>query len=86
MAKYKIEFKKSAVKELNYIPKAELEKIISQIQNLTDNPRPAKCKKLSKDEKYRIRIGNYRVFYLIEDNILIIFIVKIGHRKDIFRK
>jgi len=86
MAKYKIEFKKSAVKELNSIPTDELEKIIIRIQNLADNPRPAGCKKLSKDEKYRIRIGNYRVLYLIEDNKLIVFIVKVGHRKDIYSK
>ena len=86
MAKYKIELKKSAVKELNTIPTVDLEKIIIRIQNLADNPRPDGCKKLSKDEKYRIRIGNYRVLYLIEDNKLIIFIVKIGHRKDVYSK
>ena len=83
MVKYKIEFKKSAVKELNSIPTVDLEKIIIQIQNLADNPGPAGCRKLSKDEKYRIRIGNYKVLYLIEDNKMIIFIVKIGHRKDV---
>ena len=86
MAKYKIELKKSAVNELNSIPTVDLEKIIIRIQNLADNPRPDGCKKLSKDEKYRIRIGNYRVLYLIEDNKLIIFIVKIGHRKDVYSK
>lgn len=86
MVKFKIEFKKSAVKELNSVPPIELEKIIIRIQNLALNPRPDGCKKLSKDEKYRIRVGNYRILYLIEDDKLIIFIVKIGHRKDVYRK
>ena len=86
MAKYKIEFKKSAVKELYSIPKNELEKLITQIHNLAENPRPVGCKKLSKDEKYRIRVGNYRILYLIEDNKLTIFIVKVGHRKNVYRK
>lgn len=86
MVKYKIEFKKSAVKELNSVPPIELKKIIIRIQNLALNPRPNGCKKLSKDEKYRIRVGNYRILYLIEDDKLIIFIVKIGNRKDVYRK
>jgi mRNA interferase RelE/StbE len=86
MVKYKIEFKKSAVKELNSVSPIELKKIIIRIQNLALNPRPDRYKKLSKDEKYRIRIGNYRILYLIEDDKLIIVIVKIGHRKDVYHK
>jgi mRNA interferase RelE/StbE len=85
MAKYKIEIKKSAVKELNNLPVNELKKIVQKIQNLADNPRPPGCKKLSGEEKYRIRSGNYRVLYIIDDNILIIYIVKIGHRREVYR-
>jgi mRNA interferase RelE/StbE len=85
MAKYKIEFKKSASKELNNLPSNDLKKIIKKIQNLADNPRPANCKKLTGEEKYRIRGGNYRILYLIEDDVLIIYIVKIGHRRDVYR-
>ncbi len=85
MAKYKIEIKKTAVKELNHLPPNDLKKIIKSIQNLVIDPRPSGCKKLTGEEKYRIRIGNYRVLYMIEDDILIVYIVKIGHRRDVYR-
>ncbi len=85
MAKYKIEVKKSAEKELRKIPKKELIKIIDQIGSLADNPHPPGSKKLTNQEKYRIRIGNYRVLYNVEDEILTIFIIKVGHRKEIYR-
>jgi mRNA interferase RelE/StbE len=81
---YKIEIKKSAQKELKNLPDKALKKVIEKIGSLVANPRPAGCKKLSGDEKYRIRIGNYRVLYSIEDEILVIFIVKVGHRKDVY--
>lgn len=85
MAKYKIEVKKSAEKELRKIPKKELIKIIDQIGSLSDNPHPPGSKKLTNQEKYRIRIGNYRVLYKVEDEILTIFVIKVGHRKEIYR-
>jgi mRNA interferase RelE/StbE len=85
MAKFKIEIKKSAVKELNNLPANDLKRIIQKIQNLAYNPRPPSCKKLTGEEKYRIRSGNYRILFIIEDDILIIYIVKIGHRRDVYR-
>ena len=85
MENYKIEIKKSAAKELSKLPKKELTKIVEKIQSLSDEPRPDGCKKLSGDEKYRIRIGNYRVLYSIEDDILIVYVVKVGHRKEIYK-
>lgn len=85
MAKYKIEIKKSAVKELNNLPRNDLKKITQKIQELADNPRPQGCKKLAGEEKYRIRSGNYRILYMIEDDILIIYVVKTGHRRDVYR-
>jgi len=84
MGKYKLKVKKSAEKELVKIPKRELIKIINKIQSLSDDPHPEGSIKLSNQEKYRLRVGNYRVLYKVEDNILTIFIVKIGHRKDIY--
>ncbi len=81
---YKIEIKASAQKELKNLPDKELKKIIEKISSLATNPRPTGCKKLSGDEKYRIRIGNYRVLYSIEDDMLVVFIVKVGHRKDVY--
>jgi mRNA interferase RelE/StbE len=85
MAKYEIKVKKSAAKELSKIPEKELVKILHKIESLSGNPRPAGSIKLTHQEKYRIRIGNYRVLYSIEDNILTVFIVKVGHRKNIYR-
>lgn len=84
MVKYKIEFKKSAYKELQLIPKKDLKRILSKIESLSENPRPEGCKKLSALERYRIRQGDYRILYSIEDNILIIYIVKVGHRKNVY--
>ena len=85
MGKYKIEVKKSAAKELRKIPKKELTKIIQQIGSLADDPYPSGCKKLTNQEKYRIRVGNCRVLYNIENDILTVFVFKVGHRKQIYR-
>jgi mRNA interferase RelE/StbE len=85
MAKYKIEIKKTAIKELNNLPPSDLKKILQRIQSLADDPRPPGCKKLSGEEKYRIRSGNYRILYMIEDDVLVIYIVKIAHRRDVYR-
>ena len=86
MANYKILIKPSAKKELEKLPKKDLQKIVNKIQNLAVNPRPAGCEKLSGDDKLRIRQGNYRIVYSIEDSALIVFVVKIGHRRDIYKK
>jgi len=85
MGKYKIEIKQSAVKELNKIPSKDLKKIVLKIESLSNNPRPTGCEKLSTLERYRIRQGNYRILYSIEDDILTVYVVKIGHRKEIYR-
>ncbi len=85
MAKYKIRVKKSAEKELRKIPKKELLIILDKIKSLSGTPRPTESVKLTNQEKYRLRVGKYRVLYKVEDNILTIFVVKIGHRKEIYR-
>ena len=85
MAKYKLRIKPSAVKELESVPKKDQSKIVSKIRSLADDPRPPGSQKLSGDEKYRIRQGVYRILYLIEDEELIIIVVKIAHRKDVYR-
>ena len=86
MANYSIKIKPSAVKELGKIPKKDLERIVSKIKSLSSDPRPPGCEKLSGEEKYRIRQGNYRIVYLIEDTVLIIIVIKVGHRRDIYKK
>ena len=78
MARYKIEIKKSAVKELEGIPARDLSRIMERIESLSDDPRPEGSKKLSGEEKYRIRQGNYRILYLIEDDLLVVYLVKVA--------
>jgi mRNA interferase RelE/StbE len=83
---YAIRFKKSAEKELERLPAQIIKRISKAIDLLTENPRPAGSKKLEgqKESLWRIRIGDYRVIYLVEDVIKIVEIRKIGHRKDIY--
>jgi mRNA interferase RelE/StbE len=85
MEKYRVEIKKSAVKEINSLPRRDLRSILDKIAALSDNPRSHDCKKLSAKEKYRVRCGDYRILYSIEDDILIVNIVKVAHRKDFYR-
>lgn len=85
MAKFKIEIKKSAVKEIKKLPVKDIKKILEKISSLADNPRPQNSIKLSADEKYRMRIGVYRILYEIKDELLVVIVVKVAHRKDIYR-
>ena len=85
MAKYEISVKKSALKELNGIPKKELQKILKKIRALSSNPRPKGSQKLSYREQYRFRQGDYRIVYSIRDDDLAVHIIKVGHRKEIYR-
>jgi mRNA interferase RelE/StbE len=85
MAEYKITIKKSAVKELEDIPRKDLRKIIVRIRSLARDPRPHGSQKLSGQQQYRIRQGDYRIVYFIEDKDSLIDIVKIGHRREIYR-
>jgi mRNA interferase RelE/StbE len=84
MASYRISIKRSAAKELEKIPLPDRKRIVEKIRELADDPRPSGCKKLSSQEKYRLRQGNYRILYQILDQELIITIVRIGHRRDVY--
>ena len=85
MEKYEISVKKSAVKELEDIPKKELQKILKKIKTLSSDPRPQHSQKLSQREQYRIRQGDYRIIYSVQDDELTVYIIKVGHRKEIYR-
>jgi len=85
MAAYEIFFKKSVEKDFKAIPKNELKKIITRIGGLAENPRPQSCEKLTGRDRYRLRQRNYRIVYSSQDNELTIWVVKVGHRKDIYR-
>lgn len=84
---YKIIISQSALKELLSLQKATVIRIQKAIEQLANNPRPTDIKKLkgSTENLYRIRSGDYRIVYAIDDSIKIIDIRKIGHRKDIYR-
>lgn len=86
MANYKILIKASAAKEIKKLPKKDLQRIVAKIQTLSLDPRPTGCEKLSGDDKFRIRQGNYRIIYLIEDDRLIVIVIKVGHRRDVYNK
>ena len=85
MAKYNIEIKKSAAKEIEHLPSKDRKKVLDKIGALAENPRPHDCKRLSAQERYRIRCGDYRILYSIEDDILIVCVVKVAHRKEVYR-
>lgn len=82
---YKIEIDKRAEKELRKIQKKDRIRILDAIQNLAANPRPKGCKKLFNRPGYRIRIGDFRVIYSIFDEKLIVIVIKIADRKEIYR-
>jgi mRNA interferase RelE/StbE len=84
---YEITFKQSAFKELQRLPSAAVKKITVAIEGLADDPRPVGMKKLkdSSEDLYRIRVGDYRVIYVVNDVVRIVNIRRIGHRKDIYR-
>lgn len=85
MAAYKIFFKKSVWKDFKSIPDKDLTKILECIKSLGENPRLPGCKKLTGQEKYRLRQGHYRILYSIQDEELTVWIVKVGHRKNVYR-
>ncbi len=86
MDEFKIFFKKSVEKDLKGIPKNSLTKILKKIELLKENPRPEGSEKLTGKELYRIRQGIYRIIYSIQDTELTIWVVKVGHRREIYRK
>jgi mRNA interferase RelE/StbE len=84
MGVYKIFFKKSVWKDFKSIPDKDLTKILACIESLGKNPRQSGCKKLSGQEKYRLRYGRYRIIDSIQDEDLSIWIVKVGHRRNVY--
>ena len=85
MENYRIVIKKSAAKEIERIEIKDRIRIIEKIRTLASNPPPAGSKKLSGQDKYRIRQGNYRILYQVIGQELIVNVVKVGHRRDIYK-
>lgn len=84
MARYRVIVKKSVSKDLKGIPKKDVRRILAAIKSLGDDPRPPGTKKLAGQERYRLRQGNYRILYSIGDDRLIVCVVKVGDRRDVY--
>ena len=82
---YNVAIKKSAERELRFVPSADLRRITDRIATLAHNPRPAGSEKLSTQEQYRVRQGDYRIVYTVDDDHRTVEIIKIGHRREVYR-
>ncbi len=85
MANYSLIFKKSVLKDLRALSKRDVVRILACIQALAEEPHPPGCEKLSGQERYRVRQGDYRIIYEIEDDVLTVIVVKVGHRREVYR-
>ena len=83
---YRIQVKKSAAKEIAALPKRDRRSVVKAIETLTETPRPVGVRKLAgTKDAYRLRVGDYRIIYQIDDNVLTIFIIRVRHCKDVYR-
>lgn len=85
MASYSVSLKRSVLKDLEPLPTRDRQRIMERIGALAEDPRPHGCEKLSALERYRIRVGDYRIVYAIEDEALVVWVVRLGHRRDVYR-
>ena len=85
MAAYSILFRESVRKDVDAIPAKDLQRIMERIGLLADDPHPAGSEKLSGQDRYRIRQGNYRIIYSIQDYELTVWVVKVAHRREVYR-
>lgn len=86
MGSYSLLIKRSAEKELKKLPAVDLRRVVDRIHDLAQQPRPSGCEKLSGEaERYRVRQGDYRIVYGIDDAARLIEVVKIGHRREVYR-
>jgi len=86
VARSRLLIKPSAVKDIEAIPlKRDRQRVVERISKLAEDPRPSGSEKISGQEKYRVRQGRYRILYTIEDQDLLVQVVKVGHRKDVYR-
>jgi mRNA interferase RelE/StbE len=85
MARFELRLKPSVAKDLHGIPQEDVRRILARIETLRENPRPPGSEKLSGQERYRVRQGNYRILYTVADAEVVVEIVKIGHRREVCR-
>ena len=82
--KYQVNLKKSVIKDLEKLPDIVLKRVQKTILGLANNPRPDGCNKLKGRDDYRVRVGDYRILYFINDEIVTIEVVRMQHRKDVY--
>jgi mRNA interferase RelE/StbE len=85
MARYELRVRPSVAKDLRGLPKEKVKRILARIEALRDDPRPPGSEQLSAQERYRIRQGDYRIIYGIEEAEVVIEIVTVGHRREVYR-
>ena len=87
MASYRVLIKPSAAKEIEAVDKKrDRQRIVAKVLALAEEPRPAGCEKLAgESDRYRVRVGHYRIVYSIADNDLVVLVVRVAHRKDVYR-
>jgi mRNA interferase RelE/StbE len=86
MARFRLVFKKSVAKDLRDIPKKDVARILKCLNALAEDPRATGCENLSGQDRYRVRQGSYRILYEIQDDVLVVVVVKVGHRRDVDRR
>jgi len=86
MGRFRLVFKKSVAKDLRDIAKKGVSRILKCLDALAEDPRAKGCEKLSGQERYRVRQGSYRIIYEIQDDVLVVVVVKVGHRRDVYRR
>ena len=85
MAAYSVLVKRSAEKEIASLPGDVRQRVVQQIRALAVDPRPHGCEKLSASESYRVRTGSYRIVYTIHDRQLVVQVVRVAHRREVYR-
>ena len=85
MARYELRVKASVAKDLRGIPRTDVQRIVKRMDALRGNPRPPGCEKLGGAELYRVRQGVYRIVYEIDDEWIVVLVVRVGHRGDVYR-
>ena len=86
MGRFRLVFKKSVAKDLRDIPKKDVSRILKCFDALAEDPSATGCEKLSGQERYRVRQGSSRIIYEIQDDLLRVVVVKVGHRRDVYRR
>ncbi len=86
MARYELRVRPSVAKDLRGIPKVDVRRILARIQALREDPRPAGCEKLGGAELYRVRQGVYRIVYEIYDEWIVVEVIRVGHRGEVYRR